>query len=442
MATLSNFGIQFASKVLEKTYQDAVFEAVVNREYEGEIKKPGDRVRILSFLNTLSLSDYVVGTDMVNEAVVDSIDALVVEKRKYYMFTLDRLEDVFTFAGDVPENLLTDAAKTLERTIDTYVLNKFGEEIKAGSWVGVNLLALGSGQTAASITTTATGGTITITTSAEQTLGGTGYTTFENPLDGNNYFYGFQSVDLYKGLRLVSTRAFVSPWYRISGITSSTVATLTEWDEATSGGDFEEGYTLRGLFGGDGKVFPKYGTGDASLLTMDSLGFEIQAAIATTITSTTVYGQTVLLNEALNDNEVPDTDRKFVVNPTGKTALLSASQLQPTGISEIYSGVVLNGRAMRLGGFDIHVAAGSRVSTRAGHSTSSGTGADTALTTGTTGNLFPAVHTGCMTYADKWAESRVVDAENQFSKKYQGLYLFGAKIPAYRRKYGAMLFGS
>jgi hypothetical protein len=36
----------------------------------------------------------------------------------------------------------------------------------------------------------------------------------------------------------------------------------------------------------------------------------------------------------------------------------------------------------------------------------------------------------------------VVDAEDQFAKKYQGLFLFGAKVPVYRRKYGAILFGS
>lgn len=35
MATLSNFGEQFASKVLTKTYQQAVFMGLVNREYEG-----------------------------------------------------------------------------------------------------------------------------------------------------------------------------------------------------------------------------------------------------------------------------------------------------------------------------------------------------------------------------------------------------------------------
>jgi hypothetical protein len=52
----------------------------------GEIKKPGDRVNILSFLNSILLSDYVVGTDMSSETIVDAEDQLIVEKRKYYNF--------------------------------------------------------------------------------------------------------------------------------------------------------------------------------------------------------------------------------------------------------------------------------------------------------------------------------------------------------------------
>lgn len=441
MATLTNFGEQFASKVLEKTYSSAVFDAIANRDYEGEIKKPGDRVNILSFLNSILLSDYSVGTDMNSETIVDAEDQLVVEKRKYYNFSLDRLEDLFTYGGDIPDNLLNDASMTLERTIDAYVLEKFGTDTKAGNWVGVDLVVTGSGQTEASIVTTATGGTVTLNATSDTYEGQVG--SVENPRDGSTYFAGFQNADLYKGFRLRSTATFVSPWYRISAITSSTVATLTEWDEATSGSDFEEGMTLRGLFGGDGRSFPKYGTGDASLLTMSSLGWEFQAAAPTAVTAATIYDQATLLAEALDENEVPSESRKLTVPPAGITMLRQASELQPTGIAEIYSGTVLNGRIMRFGGFDVHSAAGTRVSTRAGHSTSSTTGpsADLVLSS-TTGYQIGANHTGFVTYADKWSESRVVDAENQFAKKYQGLFLFGAKVPRYRRKYGAVLFGS
>lgn len=442
MSTLSNFGEQFASKVLKKTYQKIVTNGIVNRNYEGEIKKPGDRVNILSFLNDILLSDYQVGSDMDSETIIDSEDQLVVEKRKYYNFSLDRLEDLFTYADDIPENLLDNSSKVLEREIDEYVLAKFPAGVKAGSWLGVDLVVVGNGQTMASITTTATGGTVTLNATSNTYEGQVG--SVENPRDGVDYHAGFFSADLFKGFRLRSTAAFVSPWYRISGITSTIVATLTEWDEETTGSDFAEGDTLRGLFGGDGIDFPKYGDGNAKLTTMESLGWEIQAAIATTVTAANVFDHTTLLAEFLDDNEIDMMDRHIACPPSMITTLKQAAELQPDGIEAIFSGTVINGKVMRISGFDIHSAAGARVSTRAGHSTVTNNGPDTNTVpvAGAVGSQIPATHTGCCTFADKWSESRVVDAENQFAKKYQGLFLYGALIPAERRKWASMLYAT
>lgn len=444
MARLSNFGQIFAQKVLEKTYQNSIVDSITNRNYEGEIKKPGDRVNILSFLNTGTLSDYVVGTDMVGEALVDTQDQLVVEKRRYWNFSLDRLEDQFTYADDIVEHITNDYAKALEKEIDTYILDRAASGVRVGSWIGVNLVVNGSVQTQSSVTTTSTGGTATV-----QTYDGTYETSnigsVENPVDGLIYFAGFETADIGKGFRLRSTSTFVSPWWEITGVTSSTVATLAEWDGATSGSDFEEGYTLRGTFGGDGVNFPKGGSGDASLLSMAGLGWEFQAAAATSVASSSIYNQVTLLAEALDQNEVDNTDRHLTVPAQLVTQLKQSSALQPTGIAEIYTGTVINGRVMRVGAFDVHMAAGSRVSTRAGKSTAATAvriGPDVVATTGATGNQIIANHTGFITFAEKWSESRVVDAENQFAKKYQGLFLYGALVPAYRRKYGALLFGS
>lgn len=445
---LTNFGQQFAAKVLRKTYQDAVFLGITNRNYEGELKKPGDRVNILSFLNSGELQDYAVGTDMAVQQIIDANDQLVVEKRKAYNVSLDRLEDLFTYVNDIPDWLVMEESKVLERTVDAYVLDKFGQEAKAGSWVGLNLLVLGDTQTQASLVTSTTGGTITVVFNQSALTDITNGETIENPLDGNLYWGGFQNVDLFKGIRLLSTRSFVTPWYRISSITNTVTVVVTEWDEATSGPDFEENYTLRGTFGGDGVNFPKNGSGDQSFVGSGSTagtagyGWEVQAAIATSITAASVYNQITVLAQYLDENEVPSSDRHLTVPPSIVTQLKQATQLQPTGIAELYLGTVVQGRVMRVGAFDVHEAAGSRLSTRAGRSTSTGEGASAVLTTGATGYIIPANHIQCMTYADKWSESRVVDSINQFAKQYQGLYLFGAKVPKIRRKTAAVLFGS
>lgn len=438
---LSNFGEQFSSKVLRKMYASSVVDAITNREYEGEIKKPGDRVNILMFLNDVEYGDYTVGTDMTVSQIVDAEDQLLVEKRKYYNFSLDKLEDLFTYAGDIPESLVEQHSQKLASLVDEYVLGKFGQEVKAGNWIGTNFLVVGSSTTMASLVTTATGGTITI---AGDTVQFTDPGTFatENPLDGITYFGGFETTDLYKGIRLISTRAFVTPWYRIASITDTATVAVTEWDEATTGPDFEENYTLRGTFGGDGRIFPKYGSGNASLVATSGLGWEVQAAIATAVTAASIYDQVTLLAEKLDDDETPADSRKLTLPPWVITTLRQASELQPSGIADLYKDTVLNGKTGRVGAFDIFSAAGARVSTRYSRSTASGIGVDLTKTTGTTGYLLPANHISAMTFADKWSESRIVDAENQFAKKYQGLFLFGAKLPRLRRKNSAMLVGT
>ena len=446
---LANFGEKFSSKVLAKVYATMVTDAVANRDYERELKGPGDRVNILSFLNEAELGDYSVGSDMTVAQVVDAEDQLIAEKRKYYNFSLDRLEDLFTYADNIPDTLIEQHAQKLSETIDTYVLDAAGTDVKAGNWIGTNFLVIGNGQgTEASVTTTATGGTVTIIADRPATSDAGNVPGIENPLDGTVYFGGFQNVDLYKGFRLVSTRAIVSPWYRISGVTSSVVATLTEWDEAVSGPDFLENYTLRGVFGGDGITFPKTGGspgGDTPFIGNASGGFgwEIQAAIATSVSASTIYDQVTLLAEKLDDGNISMSDRTLTLNPAGLTALRQAAELQPTGIGDLYKEVVLNGKAGRIGSFDVHMATGARVSFRAGKSTAAAIEpTDSTLTAGNRGNLFVANHKGWVTFAEKWSESRVVDAENQFAKKYQGLMVFGKKVPRERRKFAAVLFGS
>jgi hypothetical protein len=431
---LSNFGEQFAGAVLKKVYSSAVTPAIVNKDYEGEIKKSGDRVNILSFLNDALISDYTVGTDMVSETIIDSEDQLVVEKRKYFNFTLDRLEDLFTYGNNVVSSLLENRAMVLEREVDRYVLEKAANS-KAGSWIGVDIKVTGGAGTMASLVTTATGGTVTIS-SYNVVADGSNMSGIEQG-DGTIVHGGFEATDVGKGFRLRSSATFVSPWYRIASVTSSVSATLTEWDGAVAGSDFEEGYTLRGTFGGDGISFPKYGVGDADFVGMTQLGWEIQAALATSVAANSIYDQMTLLAEKLNINEVPEGDRHFTIPPQIKTGLLQAAETQPSGIETMYNGTIVNGRVARIGGFDIHVAHDARFTSRAGHSTGSGD-----FSASSVGFLLLANHKGMITYADKWSESRVVDAENQFAKKYQGLYLYGALVPAYARKLGAVLLGN
>ena len=154
---LAYFAEQFVAKVLPRVYQNAVYKGITNGDYQGEIKKAGDRLNILSFLNSGELQDYVVGTDMAVQQIVDAEDQLIVEKRKAYNISLDQLEDLFTYATDIPEYFIKEQSMVLERVTDTYVLNKAAEEAKAGNWLGIDFVIYGGASgTSASIVTTAT----------------------------------------------------------------------------------------------------------------------------------------------------------------------------------------------------------------------------------------------------------------------------------------------
>lgn len=430
---MTDFGEVFAAKTLRRTYASALFPAITNTNYEGELKAMGDRLNILSFPGDVQLGDYAAGSDMSSFNIFDMEDQLVVEKRKYYNFPIDKLEDLFSYVDDENDALTENASKTIERTIDTYVLEQ-AQFAKAGSWVGIDLRVVGSASdTEASIATTATGGTVSI-----QGGPANGDGTIEHG-DGTLDYLGFTSADIGKPIRLTSGTSWATAWFRITGVTNSVTATVENWDGATEAMDIPNGDILRGLYG-DFKFTGGEINGDGKPTTQAGWGFELQAARATTLTATVIYEQMTLLAEKLDDNEIPDTERHVSVAPEVTTMLRQAAELQPA-IAMAYEGVVLNGRVGRCAGFDIHQAAASRVSTRVEHPTSTGQGADVALTTGSRAHQILGHHISFCTFAYKWAESRVVDAENQFAKKYQGLHLFGAKVPGIRRRAGALLFG-
>lgn len=429
---MTDFGEKFAAKVLRRFYANSLVPAISNSNYEGEIKQAGDRVNILSFPGDMQLADYTAHSDMSLYEVYDMEDQLVVEKRKYTNFEIDKLEDLFTYVDDGPSALVESSSKSIERAVDTYVLEQ-AQYAKAGSWVGIDFRVVGSSRdTEASVATTATGGTVTVSVNS---VNGDG--TVEHG-DGTLDYGGFTAADTGKPIRLTSGTSWATGWYRITGVTNSTTVTVENWDGATEAMDIPNGDVLRNLYGAASFTGGEI-NGDGKPTTEGGWGWELQAARATALTATTVYDVMTLLAEKLDTNEVPDDDRHVIVTPEVVTLLRQAAELQPA-ISMAYEAVILNGKVGRCGGFDIHVASGSRVSSRTGHPTSTGQGADVALTTGSRGYQVLANHRSFVTFAYKWSENRVVEAEDRFAKKYQALHLYGAKVPGIRRKSGALAF--
>lgn len=435
---IDNFGIAFAKKVARRTWQTGVFPSISNREYEGEIKEMGDRVRILMFLAAGGeLGDYAAGSDMAVETLFDDESELVVAKRKYWNFPIDRLEQVFTYAQDVADSLVEVKQQRLAEELDTYVL-EFAQFAKAGSWVGYDMRVTTTGNdTMASIATTATGGTLTVAPGTTAQVNG-GMVELG---DGTRALAGFTAADVGKPVRLLSGTTWATAWYRISAFTDTSTVSIVNWDEATAGSEIPNGDILRGLAGG--REFTGGATnGDGKPTTQSGWGWELQAAFATTIAAGSIYEQVTELDRRLNENEVPSTDRHLTGRPAFIMTLKQASEIIPA-IQIAYTDVILNGKVGKVGGFMLHEAAGTRVSTRLAHSTcNDADGTCISLTDGGRTDQILANHTSFITFAYKWAESRVVDDIDQFAKLYQGLHLYGAVVPLIRRRAGAVLFGA
>src|SRR3990167_4063256 len=282
---IDNFGIAFASKVARRTWQTAITPAVTNKDYEGQIKEFGDRIRILMFLAAGGdLSDYSAGSDMGTEALFDDEATLVIEKRKYWNFPIDRLENLFTYATDVADSLVEVKQKKLAKEIDTYVLALAGDA-KAGNWVGYDMRVPGDGKdTEASIATTSTGGTLTIQGGTTVAQGGS---TIELG-DGTLAYVGFTSADVGKPVRLTSGTTWATGWYRISAFTDTNTVSIENWDAATAGSEIPAGDILRELGGAVEFTGGAFNT-DGKPTTEAGWGFELQAAFAATIAAGTIY---------------------------------------------------------------------------------------------------------------------------------------------------------
>lgn len=437
---IDDFGINFHRQVLKKFYEEAITPVITNNQYEGEIKEFGDRLRLLSFLHDVQTSDYTAGTDMGVQTLFDTSEELVINQQKYYNFAIDKVEELFTYGSDIAETLINNSAQELIRIVDDFTFSQLAAGVAAGNWLGQNARVAGGGETThASVATTATGGTLAVQC---DTLSGTAFSgegAVEIP-DGTLIWSGFGTADLGKPVRLTSGATWATEWYRISAVTDSNTCSIVNWDDATAGFPIPNGDILRGLYGGKDFTSDRNGDGKPTVTPL-GWGWEFQAAIPTTVTSSNIYEHFTYLAEILDKNFVPQTDRHIVLPFSGRPMLLQASELQPSGIEMLYTDTIVNGKVARVSGFDIHITSQGRFSTKVGHSTATGTGGSTVLTTGTTGYCWPAVHAKSFcTFAYKWSETRTVQAEKQFAKLYQGLSLYGAKVPIIHRTAGSVLY--
>ena len=222
-----NIGETFAAKTLRKWYGKAVTPEITNTDFESmaAVGKT-DRVHILSFLKSVSLTDYAAGQDMSEETGWGDVeDDLLLDQKKYFNFEIDNLNKFEAYVNDLDSALVEDAAGILQQTIDTYVLgtNTY-REVKVGHRVGSDALR-------GSIEVSSAG-------AVEATYqDGIYHGPFTQAMIDDKLGLSFDAV--------VGADTEGSTWYRLSAFTYSGSLTVTDWNGYTYTGGAKSGKAAR-----------------------------------------------------------------------------------------------------------------------------------------------------------------------------------------------------
>lgn len=112
----------WTAKILVALRKKAVAGGLVNRDYEGEIKRMGDSVKITS-INDVTIGSYTVHTDITFEDIDDATRSLLIDQQKYFAFELDDVERAQAVnGGAVLNQALDNATYQLRDVSDAFLL--------------------------------------------------------------------------------------------------------------------------------------------------------------------------------------------------------------------------------------------------------------------------------------------------------------------------------
>lgn len=105
----------WSKKLNAKYYVDNQLTEIVNTNWEGEIKNQGDTVRIRT-APTLTISDYVIGSNLSYEVPTPIYQDMLIEKAKSFAFQCNDIQQAQADM-DLLNMYMEDAAKQLKYTI-------------------------------------------------------------------------------------------------------------------------------------------------------------------------------------------------------------------------------------------------------------------------------------------------------------------------------------
>lgn len=123
----------WAARLLVALRKAAVGTALVNRDYEGEVKRMGDSVKITSITRP-TIGSYTAHTDITFEDIDDATRSLLIDQQKYFAFELDDVEKAQAVdSGHLMNQAISEAAYGLANTLDVALLAAIGTGASASA---------------------------------------------------------------------------------------------------------------------------------------------------------------------------------------------------------------------------------------------------------------------------------------------------------------------
>ena len=134
----------WSARLLNALDKSHVFANVVNRDYEGEIKKMGDTVHI-NTIGAVTIGTYTQNTDFTSgpETLATTDQTLTIDQAKYFNFQVDDI-DAAQAAGDIMDKAMTRAAYGLADASDKYIAGILAGAADTSNLVSSTAVALTS----------------------------------------------------------------------------------------------------------------------------------------------------------------------------------------------------------------------------------------------------------------------------------------------------------
>ena len=282
----------FSQRLLKHLYEFAPIDAIVNRDYEGEINAVGSKLNILN-LAKISEKTYT-GANLTADDLTEVNTQLTIDQYKSFYWKEKTIDNFVSYVKNPHGTVVEQTANERKKNIMTFLLG-FYSKAAAGQWYGTDY----------------TTGTVTITNTTGAVVGSG--TTFTSAMVGKPF-----------------KATGHSKWYRVKTFTDTTHITIeNDSDDETSaydGGDISgAAYTIQA----NTVLQIDNGGSNPSFLTM-----------------------VLKLKQYLDEAEVPDEDRYLFVPPAAEPTMLKDAGIK-LSVPAAYEELVKQGLITELAGFKI-----------------------------------------------------------------------------------------